>query len=396
MADETGIINGSYRGIPIAIDSGTVDGGRKVSVKQFPGRDTQTVEDLGLQPRKYSLDIIVSAKTNQDYFSYRNNLIAALEDKEPAELIHPLFGRIDDVVAVSYSLNESFSSFGDTTVTVNFEVNSSTGIPQSSGNVITQVQESNKAVNVAAVADISNNYKVENKFAGNFGSAVDKVDGIIGSVEESFSFLGEEPQDLDGFANFLLGISAVALVSSPAVLGDTVAELFARANVLYESAESTLESFAGMFGFGDDDTEIMTTTVGLAQRDQNNNVLNGSVSALALGYAYQSASLIEYQTTDEIDAVAARLDDQYAATQESGSSQEVKDAITDMRVNVLGLFDQARVNASQVISVNALPTTGRLLAYSYYGNDDFGESIIDLNSITDVSFVEGDVEILTA
>ena len=120
------------------------------------------------------------------------------------------------------------------------------------------------------------------------------------------------------------------------------------------------------------------------------------MGALSLSYAYQSASLIEYETTAEIDAVALSLDDQYAAVQNSGSSQEVKDSVTDMRVNVLGLFDQARVDASQILTVSTLPTTARLLAYSYYGNDDLGESIVDLNSITDVSFVEGDVEVLTA
>ena len=129
MADEAQIINGSYKGVPIAIDSGSIEGGRKTSVKQFPSRDTQSVEDLGLRPRKYSLEIIISDKQQQDYFAYRNSLLAALESRGPGELIHPLYGRIENVVAVNYSLNESFGSFGDTTVSVNFEVNENTGIP---------------------------------------------------------------------------------------------------------------------------------------------------------------------------------------------------------------------------------------------------------------------------
>ena len=79
MADEAQIINGSYKGIPIAIDSGSVEGGRKTAIKQFPSRDTQSVEDLGRRPRKYSLEIIISDKQGQDYFAYRNALLDALD-----------------------------------------------------------------------------------------------------------------------------------------------------------------------------------------------------------------------------------------------------------------------------------------------------------------------------
>ena len=62
----------------------------------------------------------------------------------------------------------------------------------------------------------------------------------------------------------------------------------------------------------------------------------------------------------------------------------------------MDVFDQARVNASQIITVETLPTTTRLLAFNYFGNDDFGEVITDLNVISDVSFIEGPIEILTA
>ena len=61
-----------------------------------------------------------------------------------------------------------------------------------------------------------------------------------------------------------------------------------------------------------------------------------------------------------------------------------------------GRVDQARVDASQIITIETLPTTTRLLAFSYYGNDEFGEVITDLNDIADVSFIEGPIEVLTA
>lgn len=398
MADEAKIINGLFKGIPIAIDSGSVEGGRKTAIKQFPSRDTQTVEDLGLMPRRYSLDIIISDKQQQDYFAYRNALIAALESKGPGELIHPLYGRIENVVAVSYSLNETFGSFGDTTISVNFEVNNNTGIPQSSGNVVTQVATSNDAVQAAVNTDIAENFSVTEKFTGNFGAAVDKVNGIIDEAREATSFIGETAQTLNEFSAQIGELSANvnSLVSDPLALSQAVTGLFESVNGLYASASATFETFVGFFGFGDDDVVIPPDTAGRTERINNNGVLNGAVSASSLSYSYLAAVQIDYQTTLEIDALTARLDEQYEALQESGASQEVKDAVTDMRVIVLESLDEVRVNTPRVIAVDTNPTTVRLLGFNYYGDDEQGQALAELNDISDVSFIEGSIQVVTA
>ena len=98
MASEEKILSGEFKGIQIRINSGSVVGGRKNAKKEFPNRDTQTIEDLGLLPRTYQLEILISdiGKTEvnqepqQEYFDYRDSLIAAIEDKGTGVLIHPL------------------------------------------------------------------------------------------------------------------------------------------------------------------------------------------------------------------------------------------------------------------------------------------------------------------
>jgi len=397
MADETQIINGSYKGIPIAIDSGSVEGGRKTVVKQFPGRDTQSVEDLGLRPRKYSLEIIISDKPQQDYLAYRNSLLAALESADAGELIHPLYGRIENVIAVTYSLNERFSEYGDTTVSVNFEVNDSTGIPESSGNVVTQIATANDTVQASVNTDIADNFSVTESFTGNFTAAVDKVNGIVERTREATSFIGEAADTINEFSAQLGELSANVngLVSDPLALAQSVTGLFQSVNGLYVSANATFETFIGFFDFGDDDTPIRQDTAGRIERSKNNGVLNGAVSASSLGYAYLAITRVDFQTTREIDELTAELDAQYLAIQEGESAQEVKDNITDMRVKVLAALDQVRVNVSQIIAVQTNPTTTRLLGFNYYGNDEQGEFIAELNNIADVSFVEGEVEVIT-
>lgn len=398
MADETQIINGLFKGVPIAIDAGTIEGGRKTAIKQFPSRDTQTVEDLGLMPRKYSLDIIISDKQQQDYFAYRNALLAALESSGPGELIHPLYGRIENVVAVSYSLNETFGSFGDTTVSVNFEVNNNTGIPQSSGSVSTEISTSNGAVQAAVESDIANNFKVTESFTGNFNAAVEKVNDIIDEARDATSFIGETALTLNEFSAQIGELSANVngLVSDPLALSQAVTGLFESVNGLYASAGATFDTFIGFFGFGSDDLPFKQDTAGRIERKTNNDVLNGAVAAATIGYAYLAATQIEYETTQQIDETAAKLDDQYDLIQASGSSQDVKDAVTDMRVKVLEALDTVRISTPKIITVDTLPSTVRLLGFSYYGNDEQGQLISELNQINDVSFIEGSVKVVTA
>ena len=399
MADSTKILNGSFKGIPILIDASSIEGGRKSVVKQFPSRDTQSVEDLGLLPRKYTLDIIISDNTEHDYFGYRTHLLAALESGTPGELIHPLYGRIDDVVEINYSLNESFGLFGDTVVVVNFEVNNNTGIPQESlGTGITQIAELNATVALAVSEDIASNFEVTTSFAGNFSAAVDKVTAIIDKANEATSFIGEAAQTLDSFSAEIGQLSADvnSLVSSPIALADAIIGLFESVNGLYASVSATFETFLGFFDFGSDDISINQTTAGLTEQQLNNDILNGAVASESLSYAYLASVQIDYATTAEIDAVLIVLDDQYDKVLISGVSQDVKDAITEMRIDVINTFDLIRINTPQVITVNTQVTSARLLAFNYYGNDDNGEVIVDLNNFSDVSFIEGDVQVVTA
>jgi prophage DNA circulation protein len=398
MANDQKIVNGSYRDIPISISAGSMQGGRKSVIKQFPNRNTQSIEDLGLRPRKYSLEIVINDKANQDYFSYRSRLLSALEKSEPAPLIHPLYGRIENVVAVSYNLNERLDEFGFASISVEFEVNANTGIPQQSQNVLSQLVAQNQTVVDSVRSDISSRFKVTNAFAGNFGSAVDKVNEIVSSTKESTAFLGGSADTINSFSSQLGSLSANvnSLVTNPIALADSIVGIFETVNGLYSSVDSTLRAFEGLFDFGANDIEIGTTTAGLSERSQNRGVLNGSVISQALSYSYVSAAEKEYQTTREIDQVAQALENQYKYVLDSDASQETKDNITALRVSALDSLKQSRVNASQVISVSTLPTSARLLAFNYYGNDEQGENIVDLNNFTDVSFVVGDVEILTA
>lgn len=397
MADDTAIINGSIDGYPISITGGSVDGGPKLSIKQFPNKDTQSIENLGLKPRSYSIDINVSEKPGQTYFEYRDGLLAVLESKREVVLIHPLYGRLENMVSGPFSLSENLGSFGDTTLTVTFDPSKNTGIPQSSGNAVTNVQSLNKAVTATVRADIEDNFSVDVQNTGNFQAAVDSVNDLIDQAKKSTEFIGEAAATLNEYAAEIGKLSADvnSLVSDPLKLSSALVSLFESTNGLYASADATFITFTGFFGFGSG-ALLGADTAALIERLKNNEVVNGSVAASSLGYAYLAAVQLDFQTTRDIDETAAQLDDQYNAVQSGGAAQSVKDAVTEMRITVLDVFDQARVDASQIITIETLPTSVRLLAFDYYGSDELGQTIADLNNISDVSFVEGSVEILTS
>lgn len=408
MADSTRIIEGSFKGIPIRIDSGSVTGGRKNVKKEFPNRDTQTIEDLGLRPRTYNLQIVVAprttvaggiTKTRQDYFDYRDSLISALENKGPGDLIHPLYGRIENVVATTFTINEDFSDFGRTRLFVTFKVSDDTGVPRQTLTAVSQLNKSNTDINTAVDADITDNYSVDTKFKNNFGDAADKINEIIGSAVDATSFLGAAADEINEF-NALIGQMSAdvnSLVIAPNSLASSINNLFSNIDGLFGTTENTAKAFQGLFGFGgSDEDDVNPTTAGRIQRKQNRAVLNGAVNASTLGFAYVNSAQIQFENVREIEEAADDLEVQFQVVMTSGSSNEVIAAVTDMRVIVQQFFDEQKTTAKQITEIHTNTIPARVLSYQYYGESESANDIIGLNEITDVSFVQGDVEILTS
>jgi len=417
MADSTRILDGFFKSVPIRIDSGSVTGGRKTSKKEFPNRDTQTIEDLGLRPRTYNLQIVIAprtvvsdgkTKTLQRYFEYRDEIIAAIENKAPGELIHPLYGRIENVVATTYSINEDFSDFGRTRLNVTFETSNDTGIPRQTITALSQLTQANSLVSAAVNSDITNNYSVLTKFTNNFGDAATKINAMIDAAVSATSFLGAAADEINEFNSFIGEFSADvnSLVIAPSSLATSVNNLFSNIDGLFGTVENTAKAFEGLFGFGgNDEDDVQATTAGRIQRKQNRAVLNGAINASALGFAYVNVSQIEFGNVREIEEAADDLEVQFQRVMESqtanapdspGISNEVVSAVTDMRVIVQQFFDEQKTISKQIIEVNVYTTPARVLSYQYYQESKSADDIISLNNITDVSFVDGTVEILTA
>lgn len=76
-------------------------------------------------------------------------------------------------------------------------------------------------------------------------------------------------------------------------------------------------------------------------------------------------------------------------------STETIDFLEDQRTITQQFFDEQKLNAQQVITVNTQKLPARVIAYQYYKSSENGERIANLNDEINVSYMSGDIEIFT-
>jgi len=83
------LFEASYKNVAFLSPSTTITGGRKDILHEFPNRDLQNIEDLGLRPRSFTITAII---TGDLYIVQRDRLLAKLEEGGTGVLVHPFFG----------------------------------------------------------------------------------------------------------------------------------------------------------------------------------------------------------------------------------------------------------------------------------------------------------------
>ncbi|WP_157218668.1 DNA circularization protein [Flavisphingomonas formosensis] len=108
-----GLLPASFRGVPFAVARSANEGGRRVVVHEYPGRDLPSTEDMGRGARRFSFngflvegDLVYLGGPVQ---LQRALLLAALEAKGPGILTHPTLG-ILNVNVLRYSMDEDLGA----------------------------------------------------------------------------------------------------------------------------------------------------------------------------------------------------------------------------------------------------------------------------------------------
>tara|TARA_Y100000310_G_scaffold320268_1_gene376554 strand:+ start:13941 stop:15140 length:1200 start_codon:yes stop_codon:yes gene_type:complete len=398
MSIVNNIYQGSYKGHPIKIESATTTGGRKVSVKQYPNRDDQTVEDLGLNPRKYSVDIIVSGATTDDYFPEKDALLRVLELVNPGELVHPFYGRLTNMVAVSWTMLEESTSMGYGKLAVQFEVSSGTGIPESAGVTVSQIQADLQSTLAVQTASFQEDYSLTTSFISNVTDALDKANDYADTVTDAVAFVGQTTDELTNLAtqitSFKTGLSSI--IAAPDKLITAINNVFNTVDNLFDSPNDTLKAYQNMFGYGDSDITLDLDNPINNERTANRSAMNSVVNLSALAGAYLAASQIQSTTVQEIDAISESLDAQYESVYSSAQTPvEVKTSLAVARVTVREFLNTQRLTAAEIVQTYVNITPARLISFNYYNDSTRGLEISKLNEQYDMSFIEGNIDILS-
>lgn len=80
----------SYKGVPFEVQTMNSSGGHRLDVIDFPESDQHELEDMGNENDSFSITGYV---IGDDYFQKREDLIAALKNSAPGELVYPTRGR---------------------------------------------------------------------------------------------------------------------------------------------------------------------------------------------------------------------------------------------------------------------------------------------------------------
>lgn len=399
----------SYRGATWFVSTSGISGGRKDAKKEIVSSDRQVIEDLGLRQRVFTLSGVVAARRTNDgaeilsYQASRDRLLDALEKGGTGILIHPFFGRIENVVARTFTLNEDMKKLGEAEITITFEISNTDGAPTPAENVLGSIIAGNQAVQDAVEADLSENLSVTAGFTGNFQDAIDKGNEIVDQMNEATQPVAIAADELDAWSNQLAEFTAniTSLVATPVDFADSVINLFGTMNGLYAGTvatiQATFDANTRLFGFGQTDVPFNLNTAGRIEKQRNRTAVNNAMKVLALGYAYENAAQFDFATADEVDAVSTVLEDQFQVLVDSGDlSAEVEEELTKLRIAVADFFITEKLQKPQIVLVETPFTSARLLAYQYYGSSDLGETIADLNELRSLNAIQGQIRILTA
>ena len=375
-------------------DLSTVSG-RKIVSAEIVNSDDRIIEDLGLLNDTFSITGITSGED----FSKRDRLIRALKSAGSGQLSHPTLGLLT-VTATTFTTVETLDNLGITIFDMEFIVAKDIIIlPRRAGVSPAEINNKSESLLDKTLDFFSNQFSISSIFPNNFVDAVDKSKDLTerfidtslrfrsvssGSSNELFRLLGEADTNRTLF------------VSDSQAYGSLIGDLFRAIDGTGDTGRERSDIARSFSNFGDTDPVISTTTQQLAERDRNRILVNDTMKASSLAQAYRVAPLIDFLTVNDIEKERQDLDTQYFDVISSEVlSDEIRNDINDLRNTVRLFLDSEIESAFNLTPFQTPQMNATVVVFNQYGNLDLLDDIINVNDIKDISFVEGDINVLS-
>lgn len=384
----------SFRGVPFLIEKSDTRSGRKTVTHEFPNSDSRFVEDLG---QLRSVFTITGWISGDFYFGLRNELIRALDTPGIGILVHPFLG-LREVTSTTYRVEEKTNSLGIAIFTMTFEESQPNKAPLALINTSAEIAQDIIALMSSLSDNTSSEFSVSKNSSINFNSALKKINSCSDLFTEATKQYVNDEEFINNFSDILLKYkeNSILLVSDPSDLGASNSDLFNGANELASTSLEGFELMTRFFDYGDDDDPIDPITISRSQRLKNNEIFNIQIQGSALALAYENAIVDTYLTVQQIEDTITILEDQYFKLSRNDFIEPVLlDEITTLRSRVIAFFKKLELTTYKLSTITTFTTPITILTYQYYGSLDLVDTLIGLNSIHDVSFTEGELQVLT-
>lgn len=415
----TRLLQSSFRGARFYVRSVSVAGGRKATERPIINSDDQVVDDVGLLQRSYNVAGYVTAlyegRTSNEsgisipYTEQREKILEALEIRTPAAFVHPIEGRIENLVAKSWTLDEAVSELGIGLLTITFVKETTRPVPVAQEGHEEAVAAAADAAEDSLLGKLAERWGVDPSFVESYNDALgklresySKINAVADSTETSIDAattatvapLGQFAQTM---ANLTSTASAAASFGTSVSLG--VKTAFAALNNIFPTAAAQFTAMRNAFDFGDTDIEFDFTSPSGRQRKQNFDAMNSAVKGLALSNAYRAATDMEYVTIDEIETTERIIEAQFQVLATGDAiDEESLQGLTDLRESFNAFLRDAKLTARKVVTEEITAMTPRTLAFVLYEDeaDEFTAFISGLNSKESYELIGGVVKVLTS
>lgn len=386
--------NASYKGVQFFWNDNTTTSGNKSILHEYPNRDRGYIESLGKSIKTFTVNCEIYNYNDNDSIDEFEQILE--EGKSVAgNLVLPLKGTIQDVQVLTYTTAETRNIFGFIPYTIEFAQTSVNQYPtstESSTGFLDRVKDRLLGENAQAFDNAWNT--VKNKKT--------QTQKALAKVRETGSELINIAQSIEGASGLLSEFSntVAVLTNDTARLLLSPQTLATQFQLAFESLEDSISNtrvlfdiVAGYFNFSAGDDNAIG--VGGIQQEvqENQNTINNNIKTNSLAIGYTIATIINYDTVQELNNCRALLNNSYDLLPD------------DLDENVFNSLEEIQINANRILdrTVLTLPTLDTIqvnkqplgvLVYSLYGSLDEYDNLYNINNVKDARSIKDDILIV--
>lgn len=390
----------SFRGVPFEVDSDDGTFGRRGQLHEFPQRDKPYHEDLGRRAREFNL---VGFVIGENYMTARDNILGAVEQVGPGELVHPWYGRMMVSVQGDVRVNHSNDEGGMCRISFSFIESGEVTFPSATSATGTKSLLAVDALEDAAKNDFAQTFSVEGLPEFAVENAVNTFSDALANIDGALSALGVVLSDPISALTKELG----ALVYTPLTLANRFFGTLNKVNAVLTLASGISNfsslNFLKLFStlnlvktFNTTSSNASTPTRSAMR--SNYNATQSLIREALLGQTAAMSSLMVMPVYDDAVQVKAQLltalDDESALT----SNDVTYLALVDLRAKSYLDINQKIQSSVRLQSITPKQVTPALvLAYDIYENVGRETEIVARNKLRHPGFTPAEnIKVLSA